>query len=92
MKTNVFLFAYFLIKISFNKKKFDVSHSDTNNTDATLEEQCPSALQRNGLEIRGRCFVRRVMKREFPLGELLHCHTNVLQRNKTSEIQGGDSF
>uniref|UniRef100_A0A8C2DIY9 Matrix-remodelling associated 5a n=1 Tax=Cyprinus carpio TaxID=7962 RepID=A0A8C2DIY9_CYPCA len=47
---------------------------------------------RNGLEIRGKCFVRRVMKREFPLGELLHCHENVLQRNKTSGIQGGDSF
>ncbi len=69
-----------------------VSHSDTDNTDATLKEQRLSALQRNWLEIRGKCFVRRVMKRLFPLGELLHCHKNVLQRNKTSEIQGGASF
>lgn len=78
--------------MSFNKKKLVVTQSDTDNTDATHEEQCPSALQRNGLEIRGKCFVRRVMKREFPLRELLHCRENVLQRNKTSGIQGGDSF
>uniref|UniRef100_A0A672L0T0 Matrix remodeling associated 5 n=1 Tax=Sinocyclocheilus grahami TaxID=75366 RepID=A0A672L0T0_SINGR len=42
----------------------------------TYEEQC-------------KCFVRRVMEREFPLGELLNYHENVLQRNETSGIQRG---